>query len=166
MESADRGRLPPFAEAGLSSPGQRPRRRGHRALALRRHQLRLPPADDTTSAQRQLHLGVGLLLRCWRNSFRNYPRLSTDPFASYEYGPNPNDERSHVTFSGIGHLGNVQVAPILQFGSPRPYPLTNSSNTLNTGGGTAIAVVVPTSNPTTGSPMPVTIPRPRIASTV
>ena len=82
-------------------------------------------------------------------SFRNYPRLSTNPFASYEYGPNPNDERSHVTFSGIGYLPwGMQVAPILQFGSARPYPLTNSSNTLNTGGGTANAVVVPTSNPT------------------
>jgi len=41
----------------------------------------------------------------------------------------------------------MQVAPILQFGSARPYPLTNSSNTLNTGGGTAVAVVVPKSDP-------------------
>jgi Carboxypeptidase regulatory-like domain/TonB dependent receptor len=82
-------------------------------------------------------------------SFRNYPRLSTNPFASYEYGPNPNDERSHITFSGIGYLPwGMQIAPILQFGSARPYPLTNSSNTLNTGGGTANAVVVPKSNPT------------------
>jgi len=82
-------------------------------------------------------------------SFRNYPRLSTNPFAGYEYGPNPNDERSHVTVSGIGYLPwGMQVAPILQFGSARPYPLTNSSNTLNTGGGTANAVVVPISNPT------------------
>jgi hypothetical protein len=81
-------------------------------------------------------------------SFRNYPRLSTDPFASYEFGPNPNDERSHITFSGVGYLPwGMQVAPILQFGSARPYPLTNSSNTLNTGGGTAVAVVVPKSDP-------------------
>jgi len=77
-------------------------------------------------------------------SFRNYPRLSTNPFASYEFGPNPNDERSHITFSGVGYLPwGMQVAPILQYGSARPYPLTNSSNTLNTGGGTAVAVVVP-----------------------
>ena len=80
-------------------------------------------------------------------SFRNYPRLSTDPFASYEWGPNPNDERSHVTIAGVGYLPwGMQVAPILQFGSARPYPLTNSGNTLNTGGGTALAVVVPKSN--------------------
>ncbi|MBV8631771.1 MAG: TonB-dependent receptor [Silvibacterium sp.] len=80
-------------------------------------------------------------------SFRNYPRLSTNPFASYEWGPNPNDERSHVTIAGVGYLPwGMQVAPILQYGSARPYPLTNSSNTLNTGGGTANAVVVPKSN--------------------
>jgi hypothetical protein len=82
-------------------------------------------------------------------SFRNYPRLSTNPFASYEWGPSPNDERHHVTVSGLIDLvKGFQLSPILQFGSARPYNLTNSGNTLNTGGGTALAVVVPTSDPT------------------
>ncbi|MEI9977096.1 MAG: TonB-dependent receptor [Ignavibacteriota bacterium] len=82
-------------------------------------------------------------------SFRNYPRLSTAPFASYEWGPSPNDERHHVTVSGIIDLvKGFSLAPILQFGSARPYAVTNSSNTLNTGGGTNNAVVVPASNPT------------------
>src|SRR5882724_3353890 len=82
-------------------------------------------------------------------SFRNYPRLSTNPFASYEWGPSPNDERHHVTLSGIVELAKgFQLSPIMQFGSARPYNPTNSSNTLNTGGGTAIAVVVPTNDPT------------------
>jgi outer membrane receptor protein involved in Fe transport len=82
-------------------------------------------------------------------SFRNYPRLATDPFASYEWGPSPNDERHHVTLSGIWELPfGLQLSPILQYGSARPYPLINSSNTLNTGGGTGSAVVVPTSDPT------------------
>jgi outer membrane receptor protein involved in Fe transport len=77
-------------------------------------------------------------------SFRNYPRVAFDPFASYEYGPSPNDERHHVTISGIVDLGKgFQFSPILQFGSARPYDLTNSYNTLNTGGGTGTAVVVP-----------------------
>jgi hypothetical protein len=40
-----------------------------------------------------------------------------------------------------------EVAPILQYGSARPYDLTNSSNTLNTGGGTAVGIVVPTNDP-------------------
>jgi hypothetical protein len=83
------------------------------------------------------------------SSYRNYPRLSTNPFASYEWGPSVNDERHHVTVSGIIDLPKgFQFSPILQFGSARPYNVTNSSNTLNTGGGTANAVVVPTSNPT------------------
>jgi outer membrane receptor protein involved in Fe transport len=82
-------------------------------------------------------------------SFRNYPRLSTNPFASYEWGPSPNDERHHVTLSGIINLPmGLELAPILQFGSARPYAVTNSSNTLNTGGGTGTAVVVPTGDPT------------------
>ncbi len=80
-------------------------------------------------------------------SYRNYPRLSTNPFASYEWGPSFNDERHHVTVSGIVDLPKgFQLSPILQFGSARPYNLTNSYNTLNTGGGTATAVLVPTSN--------------------
>jgi hypothetical protein len=82
-------------------------------------------------------------------SFRNYPRLSTNPFASYEWGPSPNDERHHITLSGIVDLTKgFQLSPILQFGSARPYNLTNSANTLNTGGGTGTAVVVPTNDPT------------------
>lgn len=82
-------------------------------------------------------------------SFRNYPRLSTAPFASYEWGPSPNDERNHITLSGIVDMPfGLQFSPIVQFGTARPYNLTNSSNTLNTGGGTALAVVVPTNAPT------------------
>jgi len=82
-------------------------------------------------------------------SFRDYPRLATNPFASYEWGPSTNDERHHVTLSGIWELPlGLQLSPILQFGSARPYELTNSGNTLNTGGGTQLAVVVPTADRT------------------
>lgn len=82
-------------------------------------------------------------------SFRNYPRLSTAPFASYEWGPSPNDERHHISVSGMVDLGKgFQFSPIIQFGSARPYNVTNSSNTLNTGGGTAFGVVVPINDPT------------------
>ncbi len=83
-------------------------------------------------------------------SFRNYPILSTNPFASYDWGPSPNDERHHITLSGIVDLTKgFQLSPIMQFGSARPYALINSSNTLNSGGGTYnYPVVVPTNNPT------------------
>ncbi len=82
------------------------------------------------------------------SSFRNYPRLTTAPFASWEWGPSPNDERHHITVAGVVNLPKgFEIAPILQYGSARPFGLTNSSNTLNTGGGTAVSVVVPTADP-------------------
>ena len=74
--------------------------------------------------------------------------LATEPFANFAWGPTPNDERHHVTISGIWELPfGLQLSPILQYGSARPYTLTNSASTLNTGGGTQPAVVVPTSDP-------------------
>ncbi|HYL87123.1 MAG TPA: TonB-dependent receptor [Candidatus Angelobacter sp.] len=78
-------------------------------------------------------------------TFRNYPVNAYNPFASYEWGPDFNDERHHVTVSGMIDLGKgFQLSPIMQFGSARPYRLTNSYNALNTGGGTFNAVFVPT----------------------
>jgi outer membrane receptor protein involved in Fe transport len=76
--------------------------------------------------------------------FRNYARDGYHPFASYEWGPGANDERHHITLAGVVDLPKgFQFAPILQFGTARPYNLTNSYNTINAGGGTAAAVVVP-----------------------
>jgi hypothetical protein len=76
--------------------------------------------------------------------FRNYARDGYFPFASYEWGPSANDERHHITVAGLVNLPKgFQFAPILQFGTARPYNLTNSYNTINAGGGTAAAVVVP-----------------------
>jgi hypothetical protein len=49
--------------------------------------------------------------------------------------------------SGIVDLPKgFQLSPIMQFGSARPYNLTNSYNTLNTGGGTGTAALVPIGN--------------------
>jgi outer membrane receptor protein involved in Fe transport len=77
-------------------------------------------------------------------SFRNYSRNGYFPFASYEWGPSNNDERHHITVAGVVDLPKgFQFAPILQFGTARPYNLTNSYNTINAGGGTVAAVVVP-----------------------
>ncbi|HEY3929095.1 MAG TPA: carboxypeptidase regulatory-like domain-containing protein [Candidatus Koribacter sp.] len=83
------------------------------------------------------------------SAFRNYPRLAVAPFAPYEWGPSTNDERHHVTIAGIVEMPwKFRLSPILQFGSPRPYNLTNSGNALNTGGGTTNAVVVTKAHPT------------------
>jgi len=82
------------------------------------------------------------------SAFRNYARDGYHPFAPYEYGPTSNDERHHITVSGLVELPKgFQFAPILQYGSARPYNLTNSTNTINAGGGTTAAVVVPVSDP-------------------
>jgi len=84
------------------------------------------------------------------SGFRNYARNGYAPFAPYEFGPSYNDERHHVTLAGQVSLPKgFEFAPILQYGSARPYNPWNglSDNTLNTGGGTLSAVVVPKSDP-------------------
>jgi hypothetical protein len=81
--------------------------------------------------------------------FRNYSRDGRFPLSPVEFGPSTTDERHHITFSGIVDLPfGFQFAPILQFGTARPYNPDNSGNTLNTGGGTQNAVIVPKSDPT------------------
>ena len=81
--------------------------------------------------------------------FRNYSRDGYHALGPREWGPSTTDERHHVTVSGIIDLPKgFQVGPILQFGSARPYNPDNSSNTLNTGGGTVNAVVVPINDQT------------------
>jgi hypothetical protein len=78
-------------------------------------------------------------------SFRNYPRDPRFPLSKFEWGPTLNDERHHITVSGIAELPwGIQFAPILQFGSARPYKVTSPDDTLGFGSGTDNrAVVVP-----------------------
>jgi hypothetical protein len=81
--------------------------------------------------------------------FRNYARDGYHPLGPSEWGPSTTDERHHVTISSLMDFPlGIQLAPILQFGSARPYNPDNSSNTLNTGGGTVNAVLVPNDDPT------------------
>lgn len=81
-------------------------------------------------------------------SFRNYPRDPRNPFSKFEFGPTQNDERHHVTISGIADLPwGIQFAPILQFGSARPYNLLPSFDTLGFGSGDTRAVIVPNADP-------------------
>ncbi len=84
-------------------------------------------------------------------SFRNYPQDPRNPFSPFEYGPTPNDERHHVTVSAIADLPwGIQLAPILQFGSARPYSLTSQTDTLGFGSGDQNrAVVIPNNAPGT-----------------
>ncbi len=83
-------------------------------------------------------------------SFRNYPKDPQNPFDPNDFGPSFNDERHHLTISGIVRLPwGMEFAPILQAGSARPYNAISSYNQLNFGGGSAAgAVIVKNSDPT------------------
>ncbi|HWC16061.1 MAG TPA: hypothetical protein VG498_03575, partial [Terriglobales bacterium] len=84
-------------------------------------------------------------------SFRHYPRDPRNPFSPFEFGPTFNDERHHITVSGVASMPwGIQFAPILQFGSGRPYNPTSATDTLGFGTGEDNrAVVVSNSSPTT-----------------
>jgi hypothetical protein len=81
------------------------------------------------------------------SAFRNYARDGYHPFAPYEWGPSINDERHHITVAGVVNLPKgFEFAPILQFGTARPYAQTNSYSAINAGGGVTPAVIVPVSD--------------------
>ena len=83
-------------------------------------------------------------------SFRYYPRDPQHPLDPTEFGPSANDERHHLTMAATAHLPwGIEISPVLQAGSARPYLVTSSFNELNLGGGSAAgAVVVPNGDPT------------------
>lgn len=71
-------------------------------------------------------------------SFRYYPRDPNRPFAPEDFGPAFNDERHHITVSGIWNLPwGMSFAPVLQVGSARPYNELSGGNDLGMGGGSA-----------------------------
>jgi len=84
------------------------------------------------------------------SSYRNYPRDPQNPFSPFEFGPDFNDERHHVTIAATAHLPwGMEFSPILQAGSARPYNAIAGTNLLNFGGGSgAGALVVSNSDPT------------------
>lgn len=83
-------------------------------------------------------------------SFRYYPRDPQNPLAPNEFGPAFNDERNHLTLAATAHLPwGLEVSPILQAGSARPYNPISSINMLNLGGGSDTgALIVPKNDPT------------------
>jgi hypothetical protein len=70
-------------------------------------------------------------------SFRYYPRDPQNPLSSAEFGPAFNDERHHLTIAATSHLlpWGLEVSPILQVGSGRPYDPISGNNMLNLGSG-------------------------------
>jgi outer membrane receptor protein involved in Fe transport len=82
------------------------------------------------------------------SGFRNYPHDPLNIWDPRDFGPTPNDERHHVTISGIVDLPwGFQIAPILQYGSARPYDLRTSFDVLARGSGYSRPVIVFNNDP-------------------
>ncbi|HKR84326.1 MAG TPA: hypothetical protein VJS37_09135, partial [Terriglobales bacterium] len=78
-------------------------------------------------------------------SFRYYPRDPQHPLSPAEFGPSFNDERHHLTVAGTSHLPwGLEVSPILQVGSARPYLPISGNNNLNLGGGSSGGALIVT----------------------
>jgi outer membrane receptor protein involved in Fe transport len=83
-----------------------------------------------------------------QSSYHNYPHDPLHPLASFDWGPTPFDERHHITISGIADLPfGMQAAPILQFGSARPYDLNAGYDILGLGSGYSRPVIVSNASP-------------------
>lgn len=79
------------------------------------------------------------------NPYHSYPKDPLKQLNPQDWGPNPNDERHHITVSGLVKLPwSLDFAPILQYGSARPYDITSPTDNLGFGNGSAnYGVLVP-----------------------
>jgi hypothetical protein len=82
------------------------------------------------------------------SGFRNYPHDPLNIWDPRDFGPTDNDERHHVSISGVVQLPwGFQVAPILSYGSARPYDLRSGFDVLSRGSGYSRPVIVPIDDP-------------------
>ena len=82
------------------------------------------------------------------SGFRNYPHDPRNLWDPRDFGPTPNDERHHVTISGMVQLPwGFDVAPILQFGTARPYDLNEGYDVLGIGSGYSRPLIVNNNDP-------------------
>jgi hypothetical protein len=83
------------------------------------------------------------------SSYHNYPHDPRHPLAKWDFGPTPYDELHHITVSGTAKLPfGLEAAPILQFGTARPYDITTDAyDVLGLGSGYSVPVVVPDATP-------------------
>src|SRR5256884_8682927 len=83
------------------------------------------------------------------SSFRNYPHDPLNIWDPRDFGPTDNDERHHTSLSGIVQLpAGFQLAPIISYGSARPYDLRSGFDVLDRGSGYSRAGLPPNSAPT------------------
>ena len=82
------------------------------------------------------------------SGFRNYPHDPLNIWDPRDFGPTPNDERHHITLSGIVQMPwGFQVSPILQYGTARPYDIRSGFDVLSRGSGYSRPVIVPNDSP-------------------
>jgi len=83
------------------------------------------------------------------SNYRAYPHDPRNPWDPRDFGPTPNDERHHVSVSGIALVPwGFEVSPILQFGTARPYDLNQGYDVLGIGSGYSRPLIVNNSEPT------------------
>lgn len=83
------------------------------------------------------------------SGFRNYPHDPLNIWDPRDFGPTNNDERHHISLSGVVQLPfGFQVAPILSYGSARPFDLRSGFDVLSRGSGYSRPVIVPNGDPT------------------
>jgi hypothetical protein len=116
-----------------------------------RHQL---DRHFSLSANYTLSRAVGYSINSGGNpsdgsSYHNYPHDPRHPLAKTDFGPTPYDELHHITVSGMAKLPyGLEAAPILQFGTARPYDINSGFDILGLGTGYSRPVIVPASSPT------------------
>jgi hypothetical protein len=84
------------------------------------------------------------------NPYHSYAKDPLKQLNPQDWGPNPNDEPHHITVSGLVKLPlGLDFAPILQYGSARPYDITASDDPLGFSNSTAYhGVLVPIADQT------------------
>ena len=82
-------------------------------------------------------------------SFRSASTVPSLPTNPLDLGPVPNDELHHFTVAGtVAFPWGIEVSPILQAGSARPYNITENFDVFGFGSGVTRPMIVPVSAPT------------------
>jgi outer membrane receptor protein involved in Fe transport len=135
--------LPQIARISMETPWGRSRYDGMN-VSLRRRMANHFTVNATYTLSRGL---------AYNGNAASYSNTVTDPrfpLLPSDFGPVPNDELHHGSVSAVVDLPwGLQVAPILQAASARPYDATTGfSNVLGFGSGPAAAhALVPTNDP-------------------
>ena len=118
-------------------------------LSYRQHMTKHFSLNANYTLSRAMGWGVESGSPDATSSFRNYPHDPLNIWDPRDFGPTDNDERHHISLSGIVQLpAGFQLAPIISYGSARPYDLRSGFDVLDRGSGYSRPVIVPNSAPT------------------